>query len=108
MKNSCGGFGNMKSYESLEPSNSAFSLVNSKSRTKSCNSAGPKRCGELSASGTYMSPSPVSVSLVDSSETKNGIAFLLPFIQADSIKLQGAQHTCGAHSLSWSPNLQSE
>ena len=35
-------------------------------------------------------------------------SFSLPFIQADSIELQGAQHTCGAHSLSWSPNLQSK
>ena len=41
-------------------------------------------------------------------KAESGIAFLLPFIQADSIELQGAQHTCGAHSLPWSPNLQSK
>ena len=40
--------------------------------------------------------------------TENGTAFLLPSIQADSIELQGAQHTCGAHPLSWSPKLQSK
>ena len=46
-----------------------FLGFNSISRTNSFNTAWPKRCGELSAFGTYTSPSPVSLSLVDFGRT---------------------------------------